>query len=138
MRRRWLLSNVAEFYVVFFALLFADPNAAQCFRLIEQHRNNVTAPVPLAMVLRRHLREQGMADFKLPDRSIQVDNMALTPIGKVDKSYCASVFPYIYRPRLRKIDRWPLQNLMMTRCQPQKNWLTTGSASSWNLNAQRS
>lgn len=37
------------------------------------------------MVLRRHLREQGVADFKLPDRFIQVDSLPLTPVGKVDK-----------------------------------------------------
>lgn len=37
------------------------------------------------VVLRRHLREQGVADFKLPDRFIQVDSLPLTPVGKVDK-----------------------------------------------------
>ncbi len=35
--------------------------------------------------LRRHLREQGIAEFKLPDRVIQQDSLPLTPVGKVDK-----------------------------------------------------
>ena len=35
--------------------------------------------------LRRHLREQGIAEFKLPDRIIQQDELPLTPVGKVDK-----------------------------------------------------
>jgi 2,3-dihydroxybenzoate-AMP ligase len=37
------------------------------------------------VVLRRHLREQGVAEFKLPDRFIQVESLPLTPVGKVDK-----------------------------------------------------
>jgi 2,3-dihydroxybenzoate-AMP ligase len=36
-------------------------------------------------VLRRHLRAEGVAEFKLPDRFIQVDTLPLTPVGKVDK-----------------------------------------------------
>ena len=35
--------------------------------------------------LRRHLREQGIAEFKLPDRVIQQASLPLTPVGKVDK-----------------------------------------------------
>lgn len=35
--------------------------------------------------LRRHLREQGIAEFKLPDRVIQQESLPLTPVGKVDK-----------------------------------------------------
>ncbi|MGO2570109.1 MAG: (2,3-dihydroxybenzoyl)adenylate synthase [Serratia proteamaculans] len=38
-----------------------------------------------AVVLRRHLRAEGVAEFKLPDRFIQVDTLPLTPVGKVDK-----------------------------------------------------
>ncbi len=37
------------------------------------------------VVLRRHLRAEGVAEFKLPDRFIQVDTLPLTPVGKVDK-----------------------------------------------------
>ncbi|MFI8416737.1 (2,3-dihydroxybenzoyl)adenylate synthase [Serratia sp. NPDC078593] len=37
------------------------------------------------VVLRRHLREQGVAEFKLPDRFVQVEHLPLTPVGKVDK-----------------------------------------------------
>lgn len=35
--------------------------------------------------LRRHLRELGVAEFKLPDRITCVDALPLTPVGKVDK-----------------------------------------------------
>lgn len=37
------------------------------------------------VVLRRHLRELGVAEFKLPDRITCVDALPLTPVGKVDK-----------------------------------------------------
>ncbi|MBE5252727.1 (2,3-dihydroxybenzoyl)adenylate synthase [Mixta mediterraneensis] len=46
----------------------------------------VVASQPLKpVVLRRHLRELGVAEFKLPDRIICVDALPLTPVGKVDK-----------------------------------------------------
>ncbi|WP_279024377.1 (2,3-dihydroxybenzoyl)adenylate synthase [Gibbsiella quercinecans] len=46
----------------------------------------VIAAHPLKpVVLRRHLRELGVADFKLPDRIVLVDSLPLTPVGKVDK-----------------------------------------------------
>ncbi|KNC93090.1 (2,3-dihydroxybenzoyl)adenylate synthase EntE [Trabulsiella odontotermitis] len=42
--------------------------------------------VPLrAVAVRRFLREQGVAEFKLPDRVECVDALPLTPVGKVDK-----------------------------------------------------
>ncbi|WP_264273072.1 (2,3-dihydroxybenzoyl)adenylate synthase [Duffyella gerundensis] len=37
------------------------------------------------VMLRRHLRELGVAEFKLPDRITCVDALPLTPVGKVDK-----------------------------------------------------
>ncbi|GAB2935252.1 (2,3-dihydroxybenzoyl)adenylate synthase [Hafnia psychrotolerans] len=37
--------------------------------------------------LRRHLRELGVAEFKLPDRFVRVDRLPLTPVGKVDKKH---------------------------------------------------
>ncbi|NDL63840.1 (2,3-dihydroxybenzoyl)adenylate synthase [Acerihabitans arboris] len=37
------------------------------------------------VVLRRHLRQLGVAEFKLPDRFERVDELPLTPVGKVDK-----------------------------------------------------
>jgi 2,3-dihydroxybenzoate-AMP ligase len=37
------------------------------------------------VMLRRHLRELGVAEFKWPDRFIQVPSLPLTPVGKVDK-----------------------------------------------------
>ncbi|MBS0877363.1 MULTISPECIES: (2,3-dihydroxybenzoyl)adenylate synthase [unclassified Tatumella] len=43
-----------------------------------------TQPVKPAH-LRRHLREQGIAEFKLPDRIVQQDTLPLTHVGKVDK-----------------------------------------------------
>jgi 2,3-dihydroxybenzoate-AMP ligase len=44
---------------------------------------NDTTIRPVA--IRRHLREQGIADYKLPDRVEIVTTMPLTPIGKIDK-----------------------------------------------------
>ncbi|KFC03831.1 2,3-dihydroxybenzoate-AMP ligase [Trabulsiella guamensis ATCC 49490] len=44
----------------------------------------VTAPLR-AVAVRRFLREQGVAEFKLPDRVACVDALPLTPVGKVDK-----------------------------------------------------
>ncbi len=38
-----------------------------------------------AVEVRRFLREQGVAEFKLPDRVESVDALPLTPVGKVDK-----------------------------------------------------
>ncbi|MEZ3500169.1 (2,3-dihydroxybenzoyl)adenylate synthase [Pantoea sp. KPR_PJ] len=37
------------------------------------------------VALRRHLRELGVAEYKLPDRITLVDQLPLTPVGKVDK-----------------------------------------------------
>lgn len=37
------------------------------------------------VVLRRYLRELGIAEFKLPDRFEFTDSLPLTPVGKVDK-----------------------------------------------------
>jgi 2,3-dihydroxybenzoate-AMP ligase len=46
----------------------------------------VVASSPLnAVVLRRHLRAQGIAEYKLPDRFIQRNDLPLTAVGKVDK-----------------------------------------------------
>ncbi|WP_058912089.1 (2,3-dihydroxybenzoyl)adenylate synthase [Entomohabitans teleogrylli] len=38
-----------------------------------------------AVEVRRYLRELGVADYKLPDRVEIVDELPLTPVGKVDK-----------------------------------------------------
>ncbi|KAB8307395.1 (2,3-dihydroxybenzoyl)adenylate synthase [Erwinia endophytica] len=38
-----------------------------------------------AVEIRRYLRALGVAEFKLPDRIETVDNLPLTPVGKVDK-----------------------------------------------------
>lgn len=37
------------------------------------------------IALRKHLRSQGIAEFKLPDRFVFIDQMPLTALGKVDK-----------------------------------------------------
>ena len=44
-------------------------------------------PLSLALpvAVRRFLREQGVAEFKLPDRVECVAALPLTPVGKVDK-----------------------------------------------------
>lgn len=64
----------------------------------------IIADTPLkAVMLRRHLREQGIEDFKLPDRFIQIDNLPLTAVGKVDKNACASALKR--NNRLREMNR---------------------------------
>jgi 2,3-dihydroxybenzoate-AMP ligase len=46
----------------------------------------VTSDAPLKPIaLRKHLRSQGIAEFKLPDRFEFIDQMPLTAFGKVDK-----------------------------------------------------
>lgn len=47
----------------------------------------VTHSVFKPVQLRRHLRELGVAEFKLPDRFVRVDRLPLTPVGKVDKKH---------------------------------------------------
>ncbi|MBI6550239.1 (2,3-dihydroxybenzoyl)adenylate synthase [Xenorhabdus lircayensis] len=38
-----------------------------------------------SVILRRFLREQGIADYKLPDRFENVPYLPMTPVGKIDK-----------------------------------------------------
>ena len=45
---------------------------------------------PVKPVALRHLRELGIAEFKLPDRITCVDALPLTPVGKVDKNVYAN------------------------------------------------
>ena len=46
----------------------------------------IVARQPIKPVtLRRHLRELGVAEFKLPDRIVLVEQLPLTAVGKVDK-----------------------------------------------------
>jgi len=45
-----------------------------------------------SVALRRHLREQGIAEFKLPDRFIRVERLPLTPVGKIDKKLLRQTF----------------------------------------------
>lgn len=40
---------------------------------------------PSNLDLRKHLRDYGLADYKLPDRWVWVENLPRTPVGKVDK-----------------------------------------------------
>lgn len=41
--------------------------------------------MPKPQLLRKHLRDCGIADYKLPDRFVELDALPLTPIGKPDK-----------------------------------------------------
>jgi 2,3-dihydroxybenzoate-AMP ligase len=41
--------------------------------------------MPKPHLLRKHLRDCGIADYKLPDRFVELDALPLTPIGKPDK-----------------------------------------------------
>lgn len=45
-----------------------------------------------SVALRRHLREQGIAEFKLPDRFVRVDTLPLTAVGKIDKKLLRQTF----------------------------------------------
>ncbi|MDR6236203.1 (2,3-dihydroxybenzoyl)adenylate synthase [Pseudomonas oryzihabitans] len=45
----------------------------------------VSDPVLKPVALRRYLREQGVADYKLPDRFQFLDQLPLTAVGKIDK-----------------------------------------------------
>lgn len=45
----------------------------------------VTRETIKPVVLRRWLREQGIADYKLPDRFENLPELPLTPVGKIDK-----------------------------------------------------
>lgn len=41
--------------------------------------------VPTNIAIRKHLREQGLADYKLPDRCVWLPELPRTGVGKVDK-----------------------------------------------------
>ncbi|KMJ44626.1 enterobactin synthase subunit E [Xenorhabdus khoisanae] len=45
----------------------------------------VTREEVKSALLRRFLREQGIADYKLPDRFENVPSLPMTPVGKIDK-----------------------------------------------------
>ncbi|WP_145009128.1 (2,3-dihydroxybenzoyl)adenylate synthase [Pseudomonas oryzihabitans] len=45
----------------------------------------VSDPALKPVALRRYLREQGVADYKLPDRFQFLDQLPLTAVGKIDK-----------------------------------------------------
>ncbi|AFI88706.1 (2,3-dihydroxybenzoyl)adenylate synthase [Pectobacterium parmentieri] len=45
----------------------------------------VSDPSLKAIALRKYLRNQGIAEFKLPDRFEMIDTLPVTPVGKIDK-----------------------------------------------------
>ncbi|WCG83568.1 (2,3-dihydroxybenzoyl)adenylate synthase [Pectobacterium sp. A5351] len=45
----------------------------------------VSDPALKAITLRKYLRNQGIAEFKLPDRFEMIDTLPVTPVGKIDK-----------------------------------------------------
>jgi 2,3-dihydroxybenzoate-AMP ligase len=45
----------------------------------------VSDPALKPVALRRYLREQGVAEYKLPDRFQFLDQLPLTAVGKIDK-----------------------------------------------------
>lgn len=51
-----------------------------------------------AVQVRRFLREQGIAEFKLPDRVECVDSLPLTAVGKVDKNNYVSGWRHAHQP----------------------------------------
>lgn len=73
-----------------------------------------------AVQVRRFLREQGVAEFKLPDRVECVASLPLTPVGKVDKNITPAVG--VTFTALKEKERWPFQNYSLTRCPP--HWIS--------------
>lgn len=73
-----------------------------------------------AVQVRRFLREQGVAEFKLPDRVECVASLPLTPVGKVDKTITPAVG--VTFTALKEKERWPFQNYSLTRCPP--HWIS--------------
>ncbi|EQC01223.1 enterobactin synthase subunit E [Photorhabdus temperata subsp. temperata M1021] len=53
-----------------------------------------------AVVLRRYLREQGIADYKLPDRFEPVSSLPITPVGKIDKQQLRQLAKQFVQPSL--------------------------------------
>ncbi|MFC3394233.1 (2,3-dihydroxybenzoyl)adenylate synthase [Brenneria rubrifaciens] len=47
----------------------------------------VSDPSLKAVGLRKYLRSQGIAEFKLPDRFEMIDLLPVTPVGKIDKKH---------------------------------------------------
>lgn len=68
-----------------------------------------------AVQVRRFLREQGVAEFKLPDRVECVEALPLTPVGKVDKKTITSVAGVTFTD-LKEKERWQFRNCRRTRC----------------------
>ncbi|KJU52300.1 enterobactin synthase subunit E [Salmonella enterica subsp. enterica serovar Heidelberg str. 90-0318] len=73
-----------------------------------------------AVQVRRFLREQGVAEFKLPDRVECVASLPLTPVGKVDKNITPAVG--VTFTALKEKERWPFRNYSLTRCPP--HWIS--------------
>ena len=57
-----------------------------------------------AVQVRRFLREQGIAEFKLPDRVECVDSLPLTAVGEVDKNNYVSGWRHAHQPEGREHD----------------------------------
>ncbi|WP_350306795.1 (2,3-dihydroxybenzoyl)adenylate synthase [Photorhabdus viridis] len=53
-----------------------------------------------AVVLRRYLREQGIADYKLPDRFEPIPSLPITPVGKIDKQQLRQLAKQFVQPSL--------------------------------------
>ncbi|MEE3651296.1 MULTISPECIES: (2,3-dihydroxybenzoyl)adenylate synthase [unclassified Brenneria] len=51
-----------------------------------------------SVALRRHLREQGIADYKLPDRFTSLPALPETPVGKVDKQRLREMAQQLTQP----------------------------------------
>ncbi len=64
--------------------------------------------------VRRFLREQGIAEFKLPDRVECVDSLPLTAVGKSIKTITSVAG--VTRISLKERTRWLFQNYRLTHC----------------------
>lgn len=57
-----------------------------------------TLPDIPASQLRKFLREQGVADFKIPDRFERLDALPLTAVGKIDKQRLRALLQFTHQP----------------------------------------
>jgi 2,3-dihydroxybenzoate-AMP ligase len=78
-------------------LLAGYPGTAQCAVGAAPHEflgetvclfvvPQVGGPPPKLSVIRRHLRGQGVARYKMPERLMLLDSLPLTPVGKLDRA----------------------------------------------------
>ncbi len=75
-----LLRHPAVVYAALVAITDSLMGEKTCAFVVTRERESVKPAV-----LRRWLREQGIADYKIPDRFESLPELPLTPVGKINK-----------------------------------------------------